>query len=119
SQPMVRHKMAYIGYEPQREGTLGKLRLGPIQKALAQRPAVRRPARRRLSSGGPSGGPRRLGLFRPCGPTSYFWEFLAAFPHHSRLQRALRDLSPTSAVPSTFHNANGSPNRGSGTPNHA
>ena len=25
---------------PRREGTLGKLRLGPIQKALAQRPAV-------------------------------------------------------------------------------
>ncbi|MGQ9919246.1 MAG: hypothetical protein ACUVS7_17725, partial [Bryobacteraceae bacterium] len=24
---------------PRREGTLGKLRLGPIQKALAQRPA--------------------------------------------------------------------------------
>ena len=25
---------------PRRKGTLGKLRLGPIQKALAQRPAV-------------------------------------------------------------------------------
>jgi len=50
----VRHTMAYVGYEknrqclkhlafatllakaPRRDGTLGKLRLSPIQKALAQ-----------------------------------------------------------------------------------
>jgi hypothetical protein len=60
STPIVRHKMAYIGYEPERETikyrcparhedwscphdavcNAGKLRLGPIQKALAQPPAT-------------------------------------------------------------------------------
>ena len=106
---MVRHKTASIGYEPQ----------GKERWASSARDRFKK---RSPNEQGPEAWPmvsftqRPRWQCAPIGPVSalwaYFspfsWEFLAALPLHSRLWRALRDLSPTSAVPSTFHNANGS-----------
>ena len=71
---------------PRREGTLGKLRLGPIQKALAQRPPLERPKTRRYD-GRRAGDMRQLHPQPLCRSVS---PLCPEFPRHWRMFNEVR-----------------------------